>query len=361
MTPFTWADSGTPAPPEASDGSAHAPAGSTNDTKTTEGIPSELRKLSIEQLLEVEITPINVLGSHTHLKGEWMIGYRYMRMNMGGNLDGTHKVSLADVLRQFPVVHTKMTTDMHMGELMYAPSDSLTLMAMIPYESMSMGHLNRAGVRYTTVAAGFSDLMLMGLYTFIGDARKGGNRVLLNAGMSFPTGSIDTRYNTPTRQNQKLEYPMQLGSGTFDLIPGITYLGETSDWAWGVQTIGTLHLGRNKNHYSFGNEFRVNSWGVYKVNDWLAPSLRIDGHDWGNVHGADPEVNPTSNSAYDPNRQKGKRVDLFIGVNLYVPKGKFKENRLTLEAGWPIYQSLKGPQLQTSQLWNIGFNYTFMQ
>src|SRR5437868_6467318 len=69
MIPTTWAESGTPTPPEASDGAAHAPVESTNDTNTTVGIPSELRKLSIEQLLEVEITPINVLGSHTHLKG----------------------------------------------------------------------------------------------------------------------------------------------------------------------------------------------------------------------------------------------------------------------------------------------------
>jgi len=30
----------------------------------------------------------------------------------------------------------------------------------------------------------------------------------------------------------RLEYPMQLGSGTFALRPGLTYLGQTERWAW---------------------------------------------------------------------------------------------------------------------------------
>jgi hypothetical protein len=34
-----------------------------------------LRELFEEQLLETEITPINVLGSHTHLKGGIMVGF----------------------------------------------------------------------------------------------------------------------------------------------------------------------------------------------------------------------------------------------------------------------------------------------
>ena len=32
--------------------------------------------------------PIGVMGDHMHKKGEYMMSYRYMTMNMGGLLDG---------------------------------------------------------------------------------------------------------------------------------------------------------------------------------------------------------------------------------------------------------------------------------
>ena len=37
--------------------------------------------------------PIGVMGDHTHDKGEWMLSYRYMYMNMTGNRVGTDSVS----------------------------------------------------------------------------------------------------------------------------------------------------------------------------------------------------------------------------------------------------------------------------
>src|SRR3954470_15842592 len=80
--------------------------------------PQDLTSLSLETLLHEEITPINVLGSHTHPKGTFMLGYRYMYMDMNHNQNGTHDVSEAEVLSQYPVVHTRMTMQMHMAELM---------------------------------------------------------------------------------------------------------------------------------------------------------------------------------------------------------------------------------------------------
>src|SRR5438105_10654976 len=85
--------------------------------------PRDLTGMSLEELLHEEITPINVLGSHTHLKGGWMLGYRYMYMDMEHNQSGTKDVSDAKVLSRYPVVHTSMSMEMHMAEVMYAPSD----------------------------------------------------------------------------------------------------------------------------------------------------------------------------------------------------------------------------------------------
>jgi len=92
--------------------------------------PEDFTILSIEELLEVEIirNPVSILHSHIHKQGEWMIGYRYMNIDMDGNRDGTSDVSTASVLSDFAVTPTSMRMESHMVSLMYAPSDDLTLL-----------------------------------------------------------------------------------------------------------------------------------------------------------------------------------------------------------------------------------------
>ena len=247
-----------------------------------------------------------------------------------------------------------MTMEMHMVEVMYAPSDNLTLMAMGQYARNSMDHLRTNGTTFTTKSEGFGDTSVMALYNVLGDARKPGHRLLVNAGLSLPSGSIDER-----DMGSQLEYPMQLGSGTVDLMPGATYLGQLGDWAWGAQALGTVRVGKNDNGYRLGDNYRLNTWAHYKVVDWFGPSLRADWHDWGNVHGADPALDRTANPAFDPTKQKGCRLDLLLGLNFYAPRGILKGNRLNIEAGLPVYQSLAGPNLKTDWFITAGWSYSF--
>jgi len=79
--------------------------------------------------------PIGMMGDHTHNQGEFMFTYRYMRMFMEGNRDGTNNLSKSDVLRDFFVTPTEMTTQMHMFGFMYGLNQTATLTAMIPYVS----------------------------------------------------------------------------------------------------------------------------------------------------------------------------------------------------------------------------------
>ncbi len=110
--------------------------------------------LVLEELMVVEIVPISVLGTHTHLADEWMVGYEFMSMGMEGNRNGTTRVGVGDVLAEFMVAPLRMTMEMHMPMLMYAPSDDLTFMAMLPYVRKKMSHITRAGVRFTTKSEG---------------------------------------------------------------------------------------------------------------------------------------------------------------------------------------------------------------
>ena len=83
-----------------------------------------------------------------------MIGYQLMVMSMDGNLDGGQQISPEEVLQDFMVSPTHMRMEMHMFEVMYAPTDDLTLMGMVPYIRQSMDHLTRRGTSFATDSEG---------------------------------------------------------------------------------------------------------------------------------------------------------------------------------------------------------------
>lgn len=289
--------------------------------------------------------PIGVMGAHTHHAGEWMFSYRYMFMEMDDNRVNSHKVSDADVLLDFPITPTQMFMDMHMLGLMYAPTDDFTLMGMLPLLHIYMDHVNQAGRRFRTETDGVGDLRLTGLYVL---CRGEQQQVHLNTGISFPTGSIDEVDETPAGPGQPLPYPMQLGSGTVDLFPGITYVGESEVCLWGGQALGTVHLGRNDRDYSLGERVDLTAWVGRKWTDRFSTSVRLDGKIWGNIDGADARLNPAMVPTADPHLRAGERLDLVFGANLYdVPDGNLATHKLGIEVGVPVHQRLDGPQLET--------------
>ena len=316
--------------------------------------PQDLTGMSLEELLHEEIIPVSVLGSHTHLSQQFMIGYRYMVMDMDENLEGTRVVPNSEVLARYPVVHTRMTMQMHMAELMYAPTDRLTVMAMVPYHVKTMEHLFRDGTRNQDESSGVGDLEFMGLYNFLGDPRTKGHRLILNAGFTAPTGSIDEG-----EAGKRFEYEMQLGSGTFDLQPGLTYLGESDLFAWGGQVLGTVRLDSNDHHYRLGNAYRLSAWTQLKLTDWFGPSIRFDWHAWDDIRGADPALDPNRNPAFDATKQSGRRLDFLAGLNFYISKGPLKGNRFSFEGGVPVYQYLDGPNMGVNWLITAAWSYSF--
>src|SRR5207302_1151242 len=76
-------------------------------------------------------------------------------------------------------------------EVMYAPTNKLTLMAMLPIKHIEMDMV-MDDFHFTEHSAGVGDLQFLALYTVLGSVSKG-NRLILDVGMSFPTGSIDEK------------------------------------------------------------------------------------------------------------------------------------------------------------------------
>ena len=324
--------------------------------------------------------PIGVMGDHRHKAGEWMISYRYMHMFMEDSRDGTDKLSPETIATtvanpffgtpgQPPtlrVVPLEMTMEMHMFGGMYAPTDWLTLMAMGSYVEKEMDHVTFAGAagttrlgEFTTEAKGFGDTKLSGLIELY---EYDSHKVHLNAGLSLPTGSVDKtdRVLAPSGATPRLRlpYPMQLGSGTFDLLPGITYSGNAGPWAWGGQYSGVIRVGENDENYSFGDEHRLTAWGSYLWAPWISTSVRLAGQTVGDIDGQDPNIVAPAQTA-DPDNHGGERWDLGFGITLAGQTGWLRGHRIGLEFQVPVYQHLNGPQLETDWIATLGYQYAF--
>jgi hypothetical protein len=289
--------------------------------------------------------PIGVMVDHAHEKGEIMLSYRYMYMDMVGNRDGTDRLSIAEILDAngqygFMITPTRMPMQMHMLGVMYAPIDEVTLIASLPVVDLFMDHVTRAGGEFTTNSINVGDLRVGGMIPL---AQFGDQSVHVTALVSLPVGAIDETDVTPASSPSfvLLPYPMQTGSGTFDLRPSLTYLGQTEWWSWGGQASAVIRTGTNDNDYSLGNRYSGTFWAARRFSRWVSASARIEGTTWDDIEGADPRlpgpgalVVPTAR----PDLRGGSRVDVGVGVNVYIRKD--------------------GPQLETDWIVTGGIQYT---
>lgn len=308
--------------------------------------------------------PASIMGDHIHPKGKWMASYRFMRMDMNGSRNGTNRLSPTDISGNFAnptgvgpstlrVVPTSMTTDMHMLGTMYGLTDNITLMAMATYLDREMDHTTFAGPNpaleigsFTTRSRGFGDTKLASLFNAY---KNGPHAVIAKAGLSLPTGSIRERDDIlnpmGVTQNVRLPYAMQLGSGTFDFEPALTYTGEHDKMNWGAQYMGQIRLGENSADYQLGDRHRINMWAGYGLNENIRGLFRLGAETEGQIDGDDPNITGPVQTA-DPDNYGGERIDIGLGLNLTGTQGWTKGQALNLEATLPLYQDLNGPQLE---------------
>ncbi len=303
--------------------------------------------------------PIGVMGDHVHKKGEYTLSYRFMRMYMGGNRTGSAEVTPGAVLEDFMVAPLDMTMTMHMAGIMYAPGDAVTLMAMANWTESSMDHLTRSGANFDARSSGPGDASLTAL---VGLKRTGPWRAHLNAGLSVPVGSTGETGVNPASMGRpvQLPYPMQLGSGTWDLVPGLTILGMRERLSWGFQGRAGVRLGENDRGYTLGNVAEGSAWFAARPNDHVSISARVLAKRWGDHQGHDDAYgNPMMVPTVREDLRGGVRVDIPLGLNVYFPGDPLKGHRLAAEWHVPVYQDLHGPQLQTDWILTVGWHKSF--
>ena len=307
-----------------------------------------------------EHAPISVMADHLHLDGEWMLSYRYMQMEMSGNLIGSDERSARDIVGtatnpgQFMVAPTDMPMQMHMLGAMYGINDKLTLLAMLNFVSKQMSHITRVGGSFITESSGLGDIKV-GLLVGLFDTHF--HSLHANINISLPTGATDQRDDTPIMNDAFLPYPMQLGSGTYDFIPGITYRGHSKlhTWSWGAQVLATIRTGSNDEAYALGDRLELNAWLARDVSRNISVSLGLKYQDWSNIDGQNIALNPMMIQTANSDLQAGTRLDFTFGLNYIFNNG----HRLAIDYAQDIAQDLDGPQLKTDTVLTIGWQKAF--
>lgn len=295
-------------------------------------------------------SPAGVMGDHVHGKGSWMFSYMHMGMQMGGLYEGRSEISSMTLMEQYDMTPEDMFMQMHMLGVMYAVSDRFTFMAMVPFLQKEMGH-NRMGHHQhhgTMSSSGLGDIELSVITPLYS---KNSRRLILNSGVTLPTGSVNVSSTDGMGMDSRMSYGMQLGSGTPDIHGMITYSGQADKWKIGTQLGGVLRLGTNSEQYRQGNSIEHSVWAGRNVLAPLTATVRLQTNWQDHIYGSDRNINPEIMPTADPYCYGGLRSRLMGGLNLRLASFLPVSGTLGFEAGLPVYQNLNGPQM--GEKWTI--------
>lgn len=324
------------------------------------------------------LSPLGVTADHIHKKGEWMVSYAFRRMGMEGNRQGTTggitPQTIATTVNNpnappptLRVVPISMEMDMHMFHTMYGVTDKFTVMAMGMYMKNEMNHITfQGGIGenilggFQTRSEGFGDTSITGIYNIYQDKTHAIN---LSLGLSAPTGSITEKDQvlTPmgTRPTLRLPYAMQLGSGTWDAMPGITYTGLTDRWSWGAQYNATIRMeNENDENYRLGNLHKITSWGGYQITSEVGVGAHLMAQTLGDIKGADPLITAPVQTA-DPDNYGGETVELGLSLRFTPDYAPIRGIEISTDFSIPVYQDLNGTQLERDWSLVAGLTYRF--
>ena len=311
-------------------------------------------------------------------KGQFVTGIGFRHIEKSGLLQGSDSISTAEAAASAPnyfagqpgqpptlrVIPTKAEGNVIYPFINYAISKELAVVASLPLirKKTTLETFNPPG----TASIGTTDVTSSG----IGDAKIGvlfkaynapdrKHNLLVDAILSVPTGSLTEEDSklTPagTYQTSRLAYGMQLGSGTWDAIVGVSYWGKSGQWGWGAQFLGTYRLeSENAEGWSYGDKQSVTGWVSYAASPTVVTSLRVKKTSEDSIEGLDPQIYGPGLGA-NPDNYGGDRTVMGLGLNwMYAPA-----RNISFEYLAPIDEDLNGVQLEHDSTLAISWRNAF--
>jgi hypothetical protein len=310
--------------------------------------------------------PVSLTEDRTLSGGEFQLSVKFVNDRFKGMGLGSDSLTLNQVLNAYTVAPTEMFTRGAEVNLMVGITEHLTLSATGTFvqKKMDMAVLDPDEANLVWVgntdALGPEDVEVTALYNVVD---RGPVRIHFQGGVSIPIGAIDfddetvdPRQPGSSTVEVQLPYQQQLGSGTFDILPGVTATVQNRLASMGFQAKAVIRMGgENDRGWALGDIYTGTVWGAYKASDNVSVSVGARYTTWGNVEGFDEALLTSTSTAYDTpaynGLQSGSRVEIPMGVNFMVSEGRFQGHRFGVEFLLPVHQELD--YLQFRRDWSL--------
>ena len=335
----------------------------TQATAQTVEAANDATRMQVPAAARLLPAPVGIGGAPVLPEGRFSLSYAARLVELDALLAGRHRVSPEWTvlnapnpnappaqLRRVPISATNWTQAVTAS---YGVTDWLSINATLTYLNKSLETVTFAGMSGTR-RLGVTNESTEGL----GDSRIGVNIRLLNdgedllvagLGLGLPTGSI-TETVRPLMPNGQIGYGragymMQLGTGTYDLQPALTWLGTRGHFGLGAAYRGRIGLEKeNGEGYRYGDMHLVSGWVSYRVLPFLATSARVQAISLGAINGRDPRMTGPG-LGNDPANIGGERVEGFLGLTANGMVPGVGPGSLGVELGMPLYERANGVHL----------------
>lgn len=317
--------------------------------------------------------PIGTTGNMHHMG--WMVSVKQGLMNMNGNIMNGDSVSNAGILQMpnpfgsmpanLSVIPEDMDMHMTMLDVMYAPSQDLTLMMMGTYVSKDMSLSTYAPMmdrsllgKFSTSSSDLSELTFSVLRKLQDkDNSKWHGEVTLqkSIGTNDDTGQVLTPMGT--QMIMILPYAMQASDKATRLVLGLTNTRKLSDkTSWTNQVRYKKVI--NEKDWAFGDQVELNSWAQYEYKPYLSFSTRLKFISQDNISGVNPMIMAPVQTA-NPKNYGGDELHIGLGVNHDLSYLTSKQDVLGIEVLFPVIQDKNNLQMETSYQLVVGFKRSF--
>lgn len=236
--------------------------------------------------------PAALPGARMMASGHVSLMFMPAFMGMQGNMIGDHNLSSGAIATTYNavagskirVVPDGMNAQMYMFGAMYAVSDWLNVSVMSSWTRKYMRMTTYKGMMGSTVlgsnsgsTSGFGDTSVSAIVRFYQDQHT---HLHLNFGLGLPSGSTTDTITmlAPTGMHMQMRAPygMEIGTGSVEALPGLTYLGTVGRWSWGGAFRARIPFARNSHDYNWGAMYEEDVWAaIFCLATWFFRSASI--------------------------------------------------------------------------------------
>ncbi len=297
-----------------------------------------------------------IVGDMVLPSGAFDLQYTFSQENFSGVQFGTTEIPFVNVLEIYESSPFQRRNRVHRLNLAYGLTGNLTVRVAGAFAEYSRDVLDQDLFLFATENDGLTDLEVEAMLTaYNTDAL----RSHLSLGVEVPLGSTDEVGVNAIDGTAILPYRMQLGTGSYAIVPGVTAQVQNEHGTVGAQVKARLRVNDNDRDYRWGDDVTANIWAALHLNEVIAMHTGVRAYREGSIEGFDAAMDPSRDPGEDVFLSAGTKVVIPLGINFRLTEGVLAGNTFGFEFLWPVHQDYENFRLTAERGFNITWRRTF--